>query len=872
MHTLPAFVRRIVAATVPNAEREEVMADLAAEYASRRRRNPLNARVWLYRQAAGSLPWLWRRSVWRGMTGFEPQANRLQPGGPMIETWIMDVRFSARRLFSRRTYAGIAVLTLALAAGGTAAIFSIVRSVLLEPLPIADEAHVGVFWNTGDWTEEEILYLRPEFPGFSRVAGYHAQDFTLDTPGQPLRLIRGIAATAELFDVLGAAPLMGRAFQAGDDIAGGQRVAVLSHALWRDLGSDRGIVGRTLALGGTPHLVVGVMAPGFWFPNPEVKVWTTNLLNPARRSGMYTLIGRTDRLAIDGLAAPLQSLAQRLGQRFTYPPQWDKTRAPNVTPVRDYLLGDLSPSLVAALVAMALILAIACVNVAALMLGQLGGRSTEMAVRSALGAVRRRLVQQLVVEALLIGALSGAVGCVVAMVGFDLLVRSLPLGALAENAALDWTVFWASMVIAIGAAMLIAIVPGIAMWRADLRSRLSTARTSGIGARGGILEGALVAGQIALAVLLAGGAGLLIRSVVNLRGIDPGIVADGVVVADTTLPTQLSNDERRRTVLETVATLRQMPGVRAVGATMRLPLRGPAQNWGIAVPGKPDLSRTTTAFRTVTHDYFAVLSIRVTRGRGFTAADRDNTERVVVINEALAAKYFPGEDPVGRTISTGFDERGERIIGVVENVAEATLTDRAVPARYMLYEQVPSIWQEAAFVVAGAPEDLARLTDLTRTTLQRATHSVALLRMTTLASVLDQAIGAPLRVATLLTLLAALALVLAAVGIYGVVAHFVSRRTRDYGIYIALGLPPARVISQVVTRGCLLAVLGTIVGLLATVVMGRRLSTLLYGVEPVDGPALLAAVVLLLAIATIASFIPAWRASRTDPAVVLRQQ
>ena len=262
----------------------------------------------------------------------------------------------------------------------------------------------------------------------------------------------------------------------------------------------------------------------------------------------------------------------------------------------------------------------------------------------------------------------------------------------------------------------------------------------------------------------------------------------------------------------------------------------------------------------------------MTRGRGFSPSDREGSERVVVINEALAAKYFSGEDPIGRTISTGFDQQGERVIGVVQNVAEATLTDAEVPARYMLYEQVPSIWQEAAFVVSGAPGDLARLSDVTRTTLQKSTRNVALQRLTTMASVLDLAIGAPLRVATLLTLLAALALILAAVGIYGVVAHFVSRRTRDYGICIALGLPPARVISQVVMRGCVLAALGTAVGLIAAVAAGRRLSTLLYGVQPVDPAALLSAVLALLAIATVASFIPAWRASRTDPAMVLRQQ
>ncbi|MCI0434986.1 MAG: ABC transporter permease, partial [Gemmatimonadetes bacterium] len=404
------------------------------------------------------------------------------------------------------------------------------------------------------------------------------------------------------------------------------------------------------------------------------------------------------------------------------------------------------------------------------------------------------------------------------------------------------------------------------MWRSDLRGSLSTSRTDGIGARGGRLEGALVVGQIALAVLLAAGAGLLIRSVVNLRAINPGLNPAGVVVADTTLPAQLSNDERRRAIVDAIPVLRGMPGVGAVAATVKLPLRGSGNNWGIQVQGKPHLDRTTTAFRMVTHDYFAALGIPITRGRGFQSSDRANSERVVIVNDALAAKYFEGEDPIGRIIHTGFDERGERIIGVIANLAEAQLTDAPVPARYMLYEQVPPVWPEVTFVVrAERPDEVARLLDMTRSTIQNNTRNLAIQKMATLASVFDLAVGAPQRVATLLSLLAGLALLLGAVGIYGVISHFVSRRTRDYGICIALGLPPQRVVSQIVRRGFAFAVIGSVLGLIAVVAGAQRLTTLLYNVRPGDAGALVAAVVVLLVIAMFASFIPAWRASRTDP-------
>ena len=873
MTTLPLMARWIVQRLVPHAERDEVVSDLEAEYLERRRaRGAVAGWMWLWYQVAGSVPAFAARTWFRGMTGFEPAANRMRPGGPMIETWIMDIRYSARRLLTRRTYAVMTVLTLALGAGGTASIFSIVRAVLLEPLPITREDSVGVFWFGGSWTENEFLFMRPQFAGFERVAAYRPQDATLETSGAPLRLIRGVAVSSEFFDVLGAAPLFGRTFQSGDDVVGGERAAVLSHALWQELGSDRSIVGRQLPLGGVPHTVVGVMPSGFWFPSPETRVWMTTPFSPERTSGQYTLVGRTNGPPADQMSGAVQAIAQTLGTRYQYPPQWDKTRNPELTPVREWLLGDIRTSLIAVLVAMGLILAIACVNVAALMLGQLGARSTELTLRAALGAARPRLVQQLAIESLLIGAAAGIAGAGIAAGAFRLLLRVLPLGALAERATLDWTVFWSAMASALIAAVLIAIVPGAFVWRADLRGTLATSRTGGIGARGGRLEGALVVGQIALAVVLAAGAGLLIRSVANLRAIDIGLQATAVVVVDTTLPTQLSNDQRRQAIREALPVLQGLKGVRAAAATVKLPLRGSGKNWGIRIEGKPELSDTTTAFRMVTHDYFRALGMEILRGRNFEPTDHEQSERVVIVNEALAAKYFPNEDPLGRIIHTGF-EGGERIIGVVGNTPEAELTDGATPARYMLYDQVPPVWHEATFVVAGErAADLPRLLDVTRSALQRDVRNVAIQRLTTMDSVVDLAIGAPRRVATLLSLLAGLALLLGAVGIYGVISHFVGRRTRDYGIQIALGLPPDRVVSQVLRRGCALAAAGSVIGLITVMIGAKRLSTLLYNVPPADVSALLSAATVLVLIALGASFVPAWRTSRLDPARILRQE
>jgi putative ABC transport system permease protein len=791
-----------------------------------------------------------------------------------IESLWMDLKYSARRLATRPAYVWLAVLTLALGAGGTAAVVSVIRPLLLEPLPYAREEELGVLWMGGDWTEQEFLHLRPGFPGFQGVASYMDIENTLEMPGEPLRLLQAVASSAELFSVLGARPLMGRTFQAGDDLQGSEPVVVLSHGMWRELGADSSVLGRTLHIGGIPRTVVGVMPPSFWFPNPTVQVWMATPLDPENRTGNYTLLGRIDRGArMDRMDGPLGAIVSRLKERFQYRSQWDKTRAPEITPIREELMGGIRPALLATLVAMVLLLSMACVNASALMLGQVGGRSAELAVRAALGAGRRRLVQQIVIEALLIGALAGAAGAMLAASGFHLLLRALPLGALEETARLDWTLFWFAIGAALLAAAFIALIPAVVVWRGSLRGSMSSGtRTGGISPRGGKVESGLVVAQVALAVLLAAGAGLLLRSVGKLRGIDPGLRVEGVAVLDTTLPRVLSMDDRRRAVLDILPSLQAIPGVRSVGATQRFALRGGGDSWGIAVEGKPELEASTTYFRIVTHDYLRTLGVPVRKGRGFEPSDGATSERVVVINEALAAKYFSGEDPIGRILHTGF-EGGERVIGIVGNVAEANLTDPPVPARYMLFDQISYAPHQAIFVLAArSEEDLPAILSAAQAVILREGRNLAFQRASTLESVFDAAVGAPRQVATLLSLLATLALILGAVGVYGMISQFVARRSREYGIRIALGLTPRRVIGHVMGRGIRLVALGGALGVAAALVLTRLLSSFLYGVGTADPPALAGAVVALLAVGALASFVPARRASRTDPVLALRQQ
>jgi predicted permease len=375
---------------------------------------------------------------------------------------------------------------------------------------------------------------------------------------------------------------------------------------------------------------------------------------------------------------------------------------------------------------------------------------------------------------------------------------------------------------------------------------------------------------MALAVLLAAGAGLLIRSVANLRAIDPGVQPGGAVVVDATMPLRLTPDDRRRVITEMVAQLQALPGVESAGAAQKLPLRGSGDNWGINIQGRPGAQGTTTAFRMVTREYLQTMGMRVTRGRGFDASDRAGSDRVVVINESLAAKFFPGEDPIGRLLLT-FDDRGGRIVGVVGNAAEATLKDGGVPARYMLYDHVPMVWHQVSFVLRTGSEDrLPALLDLARSTIAKSGSQLAVQETTSLRNIFDLAVGPAGQIVTLLSLLAALALVLGAVGVYGVISHYVARRSRDYGIRIALGQQPSRVVREVVGRGVVLVAIGSTIGVVAALFLTKVLATLLYGVKATDPVSMAGAVVVLLTVGVLAAFVPARRASLTDPAVVLR--
>jgi putative ABC transport system permease protein len=860
---------------LPRAERDELLADVRAEFAARGAANgDASARRWLWWQTLRSAPALLGWSWWRERTGFEPLANTYRPGGPMLQTWIADARYAVRRLRARPTYTILAVLTLALGIGGTTAVFGIARPLLLDPLPYANADEVVTFWMPYWWTEEEYLFLRDKFSGFSAVGAQRPGDVTMREGDAPSRLIPGRQVTAELFDVLGARPMLGRSFRKGDDVQGAEPIAVISYGLWQELGGEPSVIGRRITLDGTPRTVVGVMPRGFWYPDPAARIWIPKQLDPQGRNGSFELVGRlAPGMTVDRMGPHLGRLISVMHDRFTYSGKNDRTKDAKLTPLRETLLGSMRPAIVATFVAMGLILLIACANVAALMLGQVEGRSSELAVRSALGASRGRLTQQVVVEALLVGLGAGVVGAALAAGGFRILAQSLPIGAWGESASFDWTMFAVALLIALGAVLLVVLVPAISLRRGDLHGSMNSVRTSGIQGRGGRLERGLVIAEVALAMLIVSGAALLVRSVTKLYAIDPGIETAGIAVVDVLSSREMEAGPRLQKMEEIIAALRDMPGVRTAAAAMKIPLRGGGDSFGISVEGREAEERSITYFRVVTPEYFAAMGIELRDGRLFDVSDQmSDSGGSVVINEALAKKYFPGENPIGKRLGGGFSGAWT-VVGVVQNVAEAALTDEPEPSRYYLARQVEWFGNAGTVVIrATRPGDEASLLDDARRTINRVAPAFAVQQATTMSRVLDNAVGPARQVMTLLALLSGLALVLGAVGIYGVISHFAARRKRDWAIRVALGLPGSRVVTHIVGQGVVLVAAGIALGAVGTIALSRLLTTFLYGVSKVDPLAFLAASAALLAVGVVAAFVPARRAGTVDPALVLREQ
>jgi putative ABC transport system permease protein len=797
--------------------------------------------------------------------------------------WVRDLAADfhhAFRQFRRRPgFTLLGTLTLALGIGATVALFSVVQGLLLRPLPVRDEAQLQVFWDPFDWRGVEFDFVKERVPELASLAAYSLDVTTLEGKESSSALLTTVSS-AELFDVLGAAPLMGRTFAPGEDRPGAEPVAILSWTLWQqDLGGDPAVIGRRVRLDGKPATVIGVMPRGFFFPTPDVRLWRPLRLDPAsgdyQGNGYLVLVGRVrPEVSAAALDGGIERLAHALGERFTYPAAWDKTKDAGLTSLRDFTVGDVEPALLLLLSAVTLLLLMASANVAALVLARTTDRTPEIALRAALGAGRGRLVRQIVTESVALAGLAGVVGAALATGVFRLLVRSLPLrNGLEATLSLDWTMLLTAFGLALVVGLLVSAAPVRELLRGQVTgvSRERSRAASAPGHRR--VHGVLVGVEVALAVTLAAGSFLFVRSVARLFALDPGFDPKGVMAFDLVSPTQGTSDaERRQTYLDLLDRVLQRPEVASAGFAPRVPIRDPGYQGPVEIEDRPDLrgpQAPNAAFRPVTPGYFAALGIDLVGGRGFTAADQATAPRVAIVSESFARSMWPGRDPIGRRVQSGVTgDAWLTVVGVAEEARVFSMTGPNPMVLYLPLAQMPSFDSQALLIRARG--DLGPIPALVRQVVRERAPDVAVGRVTTMDQVLRQALAEPIRLRFFLSLFAALALALGGVGVYGVVSYSVTRRRTEFGVRMALGAEPGRVVREVV-RGALAPVVAGIgAGLVLTLLVSRLVAGLLYGIAPTDPLSLGLAGGALLTAGTLAALLPGLRAGRTSPIASLR--
>ncbi len=803
-----------------------------------------------------------------------------------METLLQDLRYAVRTLLKAPGFTLVAVLTLALGIGANTAIFSVLYGVLLRPLPYPEPDRMvgfGDAWrgNRGerDVTFREFRFLADNGPVFEQLAVETELGLNVFSGGEALR-VRGLRVSSGYFAAMGVAPAIGRAFTVDEDQVGGPNVAILSHGFWRErFGGDTSIVGRTISLEGAPYTVVGVMPAGF-VPLAAADVWSTvGQVSRSIGSGQNLhVIGRLKRgVSIAAAQAALGAPLAEWRRQFT--PRLPAEVRLTVFPLRDLVALDVATQVRVLFGAIGFVLLIACANVANLVLGRAATRGRELAVRVAVGATRGRLVRQLLTESVVLALLGGALGLALADWGLGALLTLVPRWMVrAYDIRLDAT----ALAFTIVASLLVGIAFGLApAWhaaRADLFGALKEAAgraTSGV--RQGRLRGALVVAEVALSLILLAGAGLLMQAMARLLRTDPGFDPHHVVAAEIWLTGSRYDStaaiagyyERLRERLEST------PGVRAAAVVEAgIPLvRG--GNMGVAVDGIE--VQQTTNYRTVTPTYFATLGIPVLRGRPFAASDVESSEPVAIVSESFARRFLKGDGLGGMIRVGGQSSPSRRVVGIVGDVRQF-VGFPALPTYYLASAQTPasltrgfSSWFPIN-IVARTSGDPAAMKPLVVRTIRAVDAQVPMGQVQTMDEILSGSLVMQRFEMLLLGVFAGLAVVLAAVGIYGVMSHLVAQRTHEIGVRMALGAVPREVLGLVLGRGMLLAGAGALLGLAGALGLTRLLTSQLYGFRPNDPLTMGAVTALLLLVALVACVIPARRATRVDPLIALRSE
>jgi putative ABC transport system permease protein len=849
----------LVSRLAPGAARREFRAEWDAELAT----DPSLAR------ALGALPdaWCLFRQQWS------------------LDMLSQDIRYGVRLLARRPAYTAIVVLTLAIGIGATTAVFSVINGVLLRPLPYPDDARLAVVW------ENDRLNLKPRYPvapanyddwrtgthAFQHLAAYVEGGGRLSPAGADAFHVNVTAATTNFFDTLQVRPLLGRTFTAEESVPPRHRVLVLAYRTWQSrFASDPEVIGRTIQLNEVPYRIIGVMPRGFAFPTRDVDGWRAMAITPdflkTRAQHFLTVIGRLQPAAtLDDGRRDLESIAQAAQRAH---PDTNDQRGTTLASLADAIEGDVRQPMYLIFAAVALLLLIGVVNVANLMLVEAAARRREMALRSALGADRLRIVRQLVVEGLLLAAIGGGLGLALAAAGTRGLGRvAADYVPRLHEVAIDWRVLAFAAAASIAAGVCFALAPALAASRTNVQHDL---RDGGRGTVGGSrgLRGLLVFVEFAAAVVLVIGAGLVLKSFWRLVNVAPGFSTTSVLTADIGLPSRYRDDPVINQFYDDfLARVRAIPGVAAAGVVNNLPVSGNGWTAWLTIENAPRPSGEPpeVGYRTASAGYFAAMQIPILEGRGIGDGDTAAAPKVVVINRALADRFFPGGRAVGTRVRLGPNPKAPwwTIVGIAGNVRHIGPETEPTPEAFMPAAQEVNDDLTLAVRMSGNPDAIARAV---RDASRSVDPAVTLWRMRTVADVMDEHL-APRRLAMwLIAGFGAIALALALLGIYGVMSCTVSERVPEIGVRLALGANPAGILRMVVRDGMRLAIPGLMAGAVAAAAVTRVARALLFDVSPTDPATFAAVAASITVVALLACYLPARRASRVDPLVAIRAE
>jgi putative ABC transport system permease protein len=808
----------------------------------------------------------------------------------MNRLW-QDLRYGARMLWKRPAFTLVAVTALALGIGANTAIFSIINGVLLRQLPYPDPERLVMLWETDPkrggaqtgFSFPRFTFVREHQQVFAAVAAYTTRSFNVVGPDGPAR-VQGAHISEDFFHATGVAPALGRAFTPEETQAGAPPVVILGHDLWQNrFGGNPNLVGQSVTSDGRAYSVVGVMPAGFKLFDETIDLWVprvneTNFLNPQQIQRGATYLAALGRLkpgvGMEQANAALGVIDSQYKQEF--PGNSDVTNGMGAGSLQEYLVGDIRPTLLLLSGAVACVLLIACVNVANLLLARVTARHKEIAVRLTLGATFWRLVRQTLTESVLLSVLGGALGLLLAYWGLKFLLGISPdVIPRADAVTLDGRVLGFTLLISALTGLLFGVAPALLQARTDPNESLKEGGRGGSGgARRHRLHSALVVLEVALSLVLLIGAGLLLRGFVRLRNVETGLDPRGVVTMQVALPsTRYATPPQQAVFYDRVLELvKSLPGVTAAGATTRLHLDEPGGGVLFFPEGQPDLGpeNPQSRLRVVSPQYFQALSIPLVRGRAFDERDNAAGQRVMMINESMARKYFPGQDPLGKRITYTLDRITCEVVGVVRDVKSYVTEAQAREEIYVPYAQrsVPNM----TLVVRGASADPTGLVRDVRREVQSVDAEQPLAKVRTMEQVISSSLAQPRFTATLLLVFAGVALVLASIGIYGVMSYSVTERTKEFGILMAVGAQPRDVLRMVLGQGLKLAAVGVVIGLLATVPLTRVLISQLYGMSAADPVTFAGVSLLLLAVALLACYVPALRATKVDPIIALRHE